>query len=86
MSAIADVSKLEQVQEVVQTSVDNLGPLNTMVANAGIAQVKQLLDLTEEDVRRMFEVNVFGVFNCYSTAAKQMIKQGGGGKVIGAAR
>jgi len=41
--------------------------------------------LSEDDVRRMFEVNVFGVFNCYSAAAKQMIKQGGGGKLIGAA-
>ena len=50
------------------------------------AQVKALLDLTEDDVRRMFEVNVFGVFNCYSAAAKQMIKQGTGGKIIGAAR
>ncbi|MGP0031465.1 MAG: SDR family NAD(P)-dependent oxidoreductase, partial [Acidimicrobiales bacterium] len=57
-------------------SVQNLGPLNVMIANAGIAQVKALLDLTEDDVRRMFEVNVFGVFNCYSAAAKQMIKQG----------
>lgn len=31
-----------------------------MVANAGIAQVKSLLDLTEQDFRRMFEVNVYG--------------------------
>jgi NAD(P)-dependent dehydrogenase (short-subunit alcohol dehydrogenase family) len=57
-----------------------------MIANAGIAQVKALLDLSEEDVRRMFEVNVYGVFNCYSAAAKQMIKQGGGGKIVGCAR
>ena len=57
-----------------------------MIANAGIAQVKALLDLTEDDVRRMFEVNVFGGFNCYSAAAKQMIKQGTGGKLVGCAR
>ena len=72
-----------------------------MVANAGIAQVKSLLDLTEQDLKRMFEVNgafavtlfhcplltmpVYGVFNCYSTAAKQMISQGTGGKLLGAA-
>lgn len=48
--------------------------------------MKALLDLSEDDVRRMFEINVFGVFNCYSAAAKQMIKQGSGGKIIGAAR
>ncbi len=57
-----------------------------MVANAGIAQVKALLDLEEEDLKRMFEVNVFGVFNCYREAAKQMISQGTGGKILGAAR
>ncbi|CAG5152890.1 uncharacterized protein ALTATR162_LOCUS2951 [Alternaria atra] len=81
----ADVSNLGQVQGLVKASVSELGPLNTMVANAGIAQVKALLDLTEQDLKRMFEVNVYGVYNCYSTAAKQMIEQGNGGKILGAA-
>jgi len=86
---------------LVQASVSELGPLNTMVANAGIAQVKALLDLTEQDLKRMFEVNgtaydhklrartdrslVYGVFNCYSAAAKQMVSQGSGGKLLAAA-
>ncbi|KAI6708809.1 hypothetical protein PZA11_007946 [Diplocarpon coronariae] len=83
---VADVSKLGEVEALIEAAVKNLGPLNVMIANAGIAQVKALLDLSEDDVRRMFEVNVFGVFNCYSAAAKQMIKQGGGGKLIGCAR
>jgi NAD(P)-dependent dehydrogenase (short-subunit alcohol dehydrogenase family) len=83
---LADVSKRPEVGKMVETSVSQLGPLNTMVANAGIAQVKPLLDLTEEDLKRMFEVNVYGVYNCYSSAAKQMIKQGSGGKILGAAR
>lgn len=82
---IADVSKLSEVENLISASVENLGPLNVMIANAGIAQVKALLDLTEDDLRRMFEVNVYGVFNCYSAAAKQMIKQGTGGKIVGAA-
>ncbi|KAH8674618.1 acetoin dehydrogenase-like protein [Tricladium varicosporioides] len=81
----ADVSKLSEVEGLVSAAVEKLGPLNVMIANAGIAQVKALLDLTEEDVRRMFEVNVYGVFNCHTTAAKQMIKQGTGGKLIGCA-
>lgn len=57
---LADVSDLQQVEKLVEHSVQELGPLNTMVANAGIAQVKPLLDLTEQDLRRMFEVNVYG--------------------------
>ncbi|KAL8724140.1 MAG: hypothetical protein Q9166_008113 [cf. Caloplaca sp. 2 TL-2023] len=70
---------------MVQASVERLGPLNVMVANAGIAQVKEVLDLAEEDVERMFNVNFFGVFNCYQIAAKQFIKQGTPGKILGAA-
>jgi NAD(P)-dependent dehydrogenase (short-subunit alcohol dehydrogenase family) len=53
----ADVSNLKEVQDLVKASASELGPLNTMVANAGIAQVKALLDLTEQDLKRMFEVN-----------------------------
>jgi len=82
---VADVSKLSEVEGLIAASVEKLGKLDVMIANAGIAQAKAVLDLSEEDVRRMFDVNVFGVFNCYSAAAKQMIKQGGGGKIVGAA-
>ncbi|KAK4544514.1 hypothetical protein LTR36_004086 [Oleoguttula mirabilis] len=73
--AIADVSKYGEVEKMVQTSVNEIGPLNTMVANAGIAQVKPLLDLTEADFERMFRVNVFGVQNCFQAGAKQLIAQ-----------
>lgn len=76
LAVMADVSKKSEVESLVQQSVDALGPLHTMVANAGIAQVKGLLEMTEEDFERMFQVNVFGFHNCYSVAAKQMIKQG----------
>jgi NAD(P)-dependent dehydrogenase (short-subunit alcohol dehydrogenase family) len=41
--------------------------------------------MTEQDIQRIFSVNVIGVFHCYTVAAKQMIKQGSGGKLIGAA-
>ncbi|KAI0477800.1 NAD(P)-binding protein [Xylariaceae sp. FL0804] len=69
--AIADVSKADEVHDMVQTSVRELGPLNTMIANAGIAQVKTLLEVTEQDFKRMFEVQ-----NCFAAAAKQLISQG----------
>ncbi|KAI0146639.1 hypothetical protein BJ166DRAFT_565790 [Pestalotiopsis sp. NC0098] len=88
--AVADVTRRAEVVDMIQTCVQELGPLHTMIANAGIAQVKALLDLTEEDFQRMFAVNVFGVQNCYAEAAKQMIRQGtctaeAPGKIIGAA-
>ncbi|KXX82198.1 L-2,3-butanediol dehydrogenase [Madurella mycetomatis] len=90
---VADVSSPEQVGELVRASVDTLGPLNTMVANAGIAQVKPLLELTPDDWKRMFEVNVAGVHYCFQAAARAMIAQAEGkaegdrlaGKLISAA-
>ena len=82
----ADVSSRSDVELLVQHAVESLGPLAVMVANAGITQVKPILELTEDDLDRMFKVNVSGVFNCYQVAAKQFIKQGTKGKLIGAAR
>jgi NAD(P)-dependent dehydrogenase (short-subunit alcohol dehydrogenase family) len=76
---------------MIDRTVKELGPLTIMVANAGIAQVKAVLEISEEDVRKMFEVNFMGVWNCYTLAAKQMIAQGPvpasstGYKIIGAA-
>src|ERR687893_1064390 len=64
---------------------EELGRLDVMVANAGIAQVAPLLEVTPEDFDRLLAVNLRGVFLCYTAAARQMIAQGGGGKIIGAA-
>ncbi|KAI0459186.1 hypothetical protein F5B21DRAFT_499811 [Xylaria acuta] len=75
-TAVADVTKREEVKDMIQTSVRELGPLNTMIANAGIVQVAQLLEIPEEDFRRMFDINVLGVHNCLAEAAKQLISQG----------
>lgn len=81
----ADVSDPAAVESLVNSSVMKLGPLTTMVANAGIAQVKPLLELTPKDFARMFAVNVQGVHYCYQAAAKQLIAQKTPGKLIAAA-
>ncbi|SJK96959.1 related to L-2.3-butanediol dehydrogenase [Armillaria ostoyae] len=85
VSAFGDVSKRTDVEEIVKISVDTLGPLTVMVANAGIAHSKPILNITEDDLRRIFEVNVMGVFNSDAIAAKQFIKQGTSGKILNAA-
>src|SRR3954447_2231795 len=85
LAAIADVSDPGQVEGMVGCVADELGSLDVMVANAGIAQVNPLLEVTLEDFDRLMSINLRGVFLCYQEAAKQMIRQGGGGKIIGAA-
>ncbi|KAI2466840.1 NAD(P)-binding protein [Annulohypoxylon bovei var. microspora] len=75
-AAIADVTKRDEVKKMVQDSVSELGPLSTMIANAGICQVKNPLEVTTAEFEHVFAVNVFGVQNCFAEAANQLISQG----------
>jgi NAD(P)-dependent dehydrogenase (short-subunit alcohol dehydrogenase family) len=80
----ADVTAEEEVKGMVQEVVKGLGGLDVMVANAGIARLAPLIS-TELDVwERVMAVNARGPFLCYKYAAEQMIKQGRGGRIIGA--
>ncbi|KKK15201.1 hypothetical protein ARAM_002024 [Aspergillus rambellii] len=61
---------------MVQETVQKLGPLTLMAANAGIAQAKPQLDVAEQDIDRAMPTNFKGVFHCYTGAVRQMIAQG----------
>src|SRR5690606_39339287 len=79
------VTEEASVQALVETAVEAGGHLDVFVANAGIAQVQELIDYDAADFQKILDVNVTGVFNSYRQAARQMIAQGHGGKIIGAA-
>ncbi|KAG8701411.1 hypothetical protein FRC11_012193, partial [Ceratobasidium sp. 423] len=81
----ADVSKESEVQAIVQKTVKEFGGLDIMVANAGIILgLTPILEITDEDFDRVMNVNCKGTLYCYRAAAVQMIKQGRGGRIIGA--
>ncbi|KII91872.1 hypothetical protein PLICRDRAFT_136410 [Plicaturopsis crispa FD-325 SS-3] len=82
---LADVTVEQNVEELVAKAVSELGGLDVMVANAGTAFVKSILDTSLEDIDRLFGINFRAAFLSYKYAAKQMIKQGRGGRIIGAA-
>ncbi|KAJ7097563.1 hypothetical protein C8R44DRAFT_949078 [Mycena epipterygia] len=83
---VANVSEEEQVKEMVELAVQKLGRLDVMVANAGIVGRlnMHLVEVSSEEWDRVMNVNARGVFLCYKFAGIQMIKQGGGGRIIGA--
>jgi acetoin reductase-like protein len=81
----ADVSKEKEVEQMVSEASKTLGGLDVMVSNAGIFTPGKLVDLPAETLEKGFAVNVFGMFFCYKHAARQMITQGRGGRIIGAA-
>jgi meso-butanediol dehydrogenase/(S,S)-butanediol dehydrogenase/diacetyl reductase len=80
----ADVTKRAEVQSLVDAATEQLGSLQVMVANAGLAHADGIFELTEEHVQRILNVNIAGVFNCYVVAGKKMVEQRKGGKIIGA--
>lgn len=86
IGVVADVSSLSDVDNMIQEAVHTHGPLNLMVANAGIIQAKPLLEVSQDDWVNIFKMNARGIFNCYTGTARTMIKRRLGGEIVGAAR
>lgn len=78
----ADVSKVSDLQNLIDSAVKKFGRLDVMVNNAGIETRTSVLDTTEEQYEKVLEVNLKSAFFGTQIAAKQMIKQGGGGRII----
>ena len=84
-AAVADVSVQSEVEKAVAAHVDAYDGIDVMVANAGLAITAPLLETTSEQWGRIMDVNLAGVFHCYQSAARHMVAQGRGGRLIGAA-
>ena len=78
----ADVSKLTDLQKLVDAAVRRFGRLDIMVNNAGIETRSSVLDTTEDQYDKVLAINLKSAFFGTQLAAKQMIKQGGGGRII----
>jgi len=78
----ADVSKVEDLTTLVNTAVSTFGRLDIMVNNAGVETRTSVLDTTEEQYAKVLDINLKSAFFGTQLAAKQMIAQGGGGRII----
>jgi glucose 1-dehydrogenase len=78
----ADVSKPGDLQKVVDAAVSRFGRLDIMVNNAGIETRTSVLDTTEAQYDAVMSINLKSAFFGTQIAARQMIKQGGGGHIV----
>jgi glucose 1-dehydrogenase len=78
----ADVSKLDDLQRMVDTAVSSFGRLDVLVNNAGIETRTSVLDTTEDQYEKVLAINLKSAFFGTQIAAKQMIAQGEGGRII----
>jgi glucose 1-dehydrogenase len=78
----ADVSKVADLQRLVDSAVKAFGHLDVWVNNAGIETRTSILDTTEGQFDKVIDINLKSAFFGTQLAAKQMIKQGKGGRII----
>jgi len=78
----ADVSKVEDLQSLIDAAVKAYGRLDIMVNNAGVETRSSILDTTEKQYDFVMNVNLKSAFFGTQLAAKQMIAQGDGGRII----
>ena len=78
----ADVSRVEDLQKLVDAAVAKFGRLDIMVNNAGVETRTSVLDTTEAQYDRVLSVNLKSAFFGTQIAARQMLSQGGGGRII----
>jgi len=82
MALQADVSRSGDVERMVQAVCDRWGRVDILVNNAGIADWAPALEIEEGDWDRILEVDLKGVFLCSQAAARKMVAQGEGGKIV----
>lgn len=78
----ADVGQVADVQKLIQGCVTTFGRIDVLVNNAGIEQPAPFLEISEASYDAQLAVDLKGPFFATQFAAQQMIKQGGGGKII----
>ena len=78
----ADVGDLSDIDRIVQETVDAFGRVDILVNNAGITRYLDIMDVREEDWDRIHRVNAKGAFFCMQRVARELIRQGQGGRII----
>jgi NAD(P)-dependent dehydrogenase (short-subunit alcohol dehydrogenase family) len=82
MVSITDIRDSKQVSAMFQSIVSRFGRIDVMINNAGVGAHKRVVDLDEDGWDSVIDVQLKGTFLCSQAAARQMIAQGGGTRII----
>jgi glucose 1-dehydrogenase len=82
MAAGGDVTDRADTERTIAEIVQKFGRLDIVVNNAGMEINKPFLDVTDAEWNKVIAVNLYGPFMVSQVAARQMVKQGGGGKIV----
>ncbi|MBN9053131.1 MAG: L-iditol 2-dehydrogenase [Rhizobiales bacterium] len=77
-----DVTRQESIDAAIGTCVKEAGGLDILVNNAALFDLAPIVEITRESYDRLFSINVAGTLFTLQAAAKQMIAQGRGGKIV----
>jgi NAD(P)-dependent dehydrogenase (short-subunit alcohol dehydrogenase family) len=77
-----DVSKQDSIDAAVAAVVASAGKLDILINNAALFDAAEVVDITRESYDKLYAVNVAGTLFTMQSAARQMIAQGHGGKII----
>lgn len=70
-----NITSRQSIDNMIQKTIDAFGRIDVLVNNAGISQKVTVEDMTREDMERVFNVNMFGLFECTQAVLKYMKKQ-----------
>lgn len=73
-----DVCSTASIKNVVAKTIEKFGKIDILINNAGITAAKPLIDTTDEEMEKMFQINTFGVFKFIREVAPYMIEQKSG--------
>lgn len=77
LHVVADVSDRAQVENIARTAIEYFGRIDTWINDAGVSVYGRLHEVSEEDNRRVFDINFWGVVNGSLAALPHLLKNGG---------